>query len=91
MIFTLKRNLGRSRILADEVGLGKTIEASLVLAELRRERRRHCAHSACVAEAPARPDGVKGRKRFLMMAAIMPVRTACRACGHGAKRSIIKP
>ena len=40
-LFALQSPLSKGVILADEVGLGKTIEASLVIAQRWAERRRH--------------------------------------------------
>lgn len=40
-LFAVKSPLSTGALLADEVGLGKTIEAGLVLAQCWAERRRH--------------------------------------------------
>jgi SNF2 family DNA or RNA helicase len=46
-LFACRNPLSRGVILADEVGLGKTIEVGLVIAQRWAERRRKIATSAC--------------------------------------------
>src|SRR2546427_11662261 len=68
-LFAFRSPLSRGAILADEVGLGKTIEAGLIISQLWAERKRRIL---IILPAALREQGGRGVLEKIFIASILP-------------------
>ncbi|MHB8836051.1 MAG: SNF2-related protein [Candidatus Methylomirabilia bacterium] len=88
-LFAFRSPLSRGAILADEVGLGKTIEAGLVISQLWAERRRRIL---CILPAALRPQwSGELREKFFIDSVILEGRNFKQHLGKGADNPFRQP